>query len=219
MSASKTILAKTRKALTKQYGREATEDEALEAYSFMKLLAKIHVNYAIAECQRRQKLKLNPKGFPLEVDGPNCCICHDMTSRENSWYDANGVKCLACQNAIDKEIIPVSLCKDPESYYSEFELQIFFSLKGKALNSLIKRGAIKCRVIPATNRRSAKKLFLFSDNEGFFPPHHLVRSQMVKETRDGKEEFVSAPWYWCCDDPVAHLFGYGISEYLTWVAK
>jgi hypothetical protein len=184
--------------------------------SLVKLLAEVLVDYAIEESGRREKLNLHPEGFPLEHDGSNCCICHEVTSKDNSWYDAHGIKCLACQNAIDKEIIPVSLCKNPESYYTAVELEIFFGLKGKALNNLMKNGQIKCRVIPKTDKRLAKKLFLFGDNEGFFPPKNLVRSQWVKEIRDGKEEFVCAPWHWCCDDPVAHLSGYGIAQYLEW---
>jgi hypothetical protein len=57
-------------------------------------------------------------------------------------------------------------------------------------------------------------IFLIKDNKDTLPPKKLTESQMVKETKDGKDWFHSEPWYRFVD-PVKHLEGYRIMEYLV----
>jgi hypothetical protein len=55
---------------------------------------------------------------------------------------------------------------------------------------------------------------LIKDNKDTLPPKKLTESQMVKEVKEGgKEWFRLEPWYRFVD-PLEHLKGYKIMDYL-----
>jgi len=119
---------------------------------------------------------------------------------------------MICQDAINRKEIPASLAKNKESWYSKYDLESYFNLKGTALTNWIKKGIIKHRDV-MHNGKSHVRLFLMKDNEGFLPPKKLVESQMIKETKDAKTWFRSEPWYKFvgAEDK---LKAYGIMEHL-----
>ena len=199
--------------LEKEHGREFSWEEANKAASDMRTLARIIFEVATEELRRENMLEQYPKGFHLDRVGYCCLICGRSASKENSWYDKYGLKCMTCQKAINKKLIPGSVAKNKESWYSTYELEIYFNIKAPMLRKLIKQGIIKNRIIPGEVKGIHLQLFLLKDNKHLLPPKKLVGSRPIKEVIDGKEWYSTAPWY-CFLDPYKHLKGYKIVDYL-----
>ncbi len=89
-----------------QEEHEYTEAEIKSVTELVKLLLKMEQE----EQQRRRRLARQPQGFPMAGEGRDCWLCHTGVCHENGWYDKYGFKCMACQNAVNKRIIPGSLC-------------------------------------------------------------------------------------------------------------
>ncbi len=165
---------------------------------------------------REEKLKANPKGFHLDGVGYRCAICHDSTKEGDNWYDEFGIKCLVCQKAIDEGEIPASLAKDEDVWYSKFDLDHYFNLKGPTLRKWIKEGIIKPRTVSHYGNGVHFELFLLEDNKEFLPPKKLVESRSVKTRKDGKDWFTTEKWYRFVD-PYEHLKGYKILDHLKFI--
>lgn len=168
--------------------------------------------------RRTEKLKENPKGFHLEGRGYTCAICHNGTLEGDNWYDEYGIKCLVCQKAIDEGEIPAILAKDKDLWYTKYDIEHCFNVKGPALRSWVRKGIIKSRTISHYGKGSWYELFLIEDNEGFLPPKKLVESHSVHEKKDCKTWTRIEPWYKFVD-PVEHLKGYKIMDYLRVVEE
>lgn len=166
------------------------------------------------EKAREEKLKANPQGFHLEGRGYTCFICGNSTHEDgDNWYDQYGIKCLICQKAIDNGEIPANLAKDKESWYSEYDLESAFNLKGPTLRKWIKDGIIKCRTVSHYGKGVHERLFLIEDNKDFLPPKGLVKSQSVSTKKNGETWHHMEPWYRFVD-PFEHLKGYKILNHL-----
>jgi hypothetical protein len=215
MSKSKKNLSMTKEALEQETDRLLTDHEAKKDKDFIDFMAKMVVDIAFREAAKETKLLDHPKGFHLE-GGHTCTICQQICSDELSWYDQFGVKCTACQAAVDKKIIPPTLCKHPESFYSMFELEHCFNLDSKILRRWIKGGILKARVIPGLTKGVHATLFLIKDNKMFLPPKSLVKSGIASEEINGRKEYIfPIPWYRLCDDPLGRIKKYGIVEHMV----
>ncbi len=195
--------------LEKNKGRKFTWQEASEEAHNLAGLAELCFDLWKKDIQRKKKLKEFPKGFDLESDGYSCSICRYSAS----WYDKHGIKCMTCQKAIDRKEIPATLGKNKGSWYSRYDLQSYFNIKGPTLNSWIKKGILKARNITNTDNKVHLQVFLIKDNKDTLPPKKLVESHMVKETKDGKDWYHSEPWYKFVDAH-EHLKSYKIMDYL-----
>jgi hypothetical protein len=213
MEISNKLIQEMKDLLEKKEGREFTWGEASEAAYNLTGLAELCFDFGEEECRRKKKLEENPKGFTLEGIGYSCFICGNGTPAGGNWYDKYGIKCLTCQKAIDRKEIPASLAKDKESWYSKYDLESCFNIKGPALRKWIKDGIIKARTLTSDGKGVHYQLFLIKDNLGFLPPKKLVKSELVKETRDGKDWYHSEPWYKFVDAH-EHLKGYKIMDHL-----
>lgn len=89
-----------------------------------------------------------------------------------------------------------------------------FNLDRKSLNRLIKEGVLKPRIVYNAQNSPHTYLFIIKDNKDTLPPKKLVKSQMVKETREGKDWFHLEPWYKFAD-PKEVLKSYKIKDYLV----
>lgn len=176
-------------------------------------LGKIVDEHKKKEEALAEKLKANPKGFHLEGAGYRCFICGDSTPEGDNWYDKYGIKCLVCQKAIDEGEIPASLAKDKDSWYSKWELDDRFHLKGPTLRKWIKEGIIKARAVSNFGKGVHVELFLIEDNKGFLPPKKLVESRAVNVREKGKDWITTRNWYQFVD-PFKHLKGYKIMNYM-----
>ncbi len=166
------------------------------------------------EKQREEKLKENPKGFHLEGVGYTCFICGQSTGEGDNWYDEYGIKCLVCQKAIDESEIPASLAKDKDSWYTKYDFEKYFNVKGPALRSWIKKGIIKSRIVSHYGKGTHYEMFLIEDNKDFLAPKKMLESQLVNEKKeDGTTWHKFYPWY-CFVNPVEHLKGYKIMDHL-----
>lgn len=193
-SGKSNIRKEIRKTLEKENGRSLAEEEVDQVERFLKTLVEITVDQVLTEAEWLHKLEQHPGGFELDGAGRTCPTCHTAMGKRACWYDKRGLKCKACQQALDKRIIPASLMTKPDSYYTEIELELKFDLKRPVLNAWIKKGIIKPRVIPALDKGTHVRLFLRNENRGFLPPKKLLQGGCHIEERDGQPEYVFGPW-------------------------
>ncbi len=199
--------------LEKEHKREFTWEEASEAARNLVGYAELCFRVWREDERRKRKLQESPKGFPLDGAGYTCFICGSGTRIGGSWYDKYGIKCMVCQGAINRKEIPPSLAKNKESWYSTYDLESSFNIKAPTLRRWIKDGILKARTVTSDGKGVHMQLFLIRDNKDTLPPKKLVKSRMVKVTKDGKDWFHSEPWYRFVD-PHEHLKGYKIMDYL-----
>lgn len=200
--------AELRRLLEKEQGREITDQELFEAEHWLTSYAELMLDLGIKEVKRQDKLKENPKGFHLEGEGYSCFICGTTVSNEQTWYDKYGIKCLTCQSAIDKKIIPATVASDKDSWYSTHDFEHSFFITKHGVKKLVKEGLLKPRIIPGSNYQ----LFLIKDNRDVLPPKKLTQWPTVKFEKDGEEWLQSEPWF-MHNDPKEVLKEYKILDY------
>ncbi|MCX6736428.1 MAG: zinc ribbon domain-containing protein [Candidatus Parcubacteria bacterium] len=203
-----------RKLLERERGREISDQELFDAELWLTNYANLMYDFAKTDFQRKTKLEENPKGFPLEGKGYTCGICHNSISDEQTWYDQNGLKCLTCQDALDKNIIPVSVIIDRESWYSVSDFESSFFMKPNAVRRFVKEGLLKPRIISNASGKTHFQLFLIEEHEGILPPKEVTKWPMVKFKKNGKVYYHSEPWF-MHKDPKEALGSYKISEYMA----
>lgn len=200
--------------LEKSHGREFTWEEATQAQWDIEKFARIVFDVAQEDFRRQKLLKEHPKGFHLDSGG-SCQICGTHVLGENSWFDKYGLKCVICQKAIDAKIIPASVAKDKESWYSSGDLISYFNIKGADLNKYIKQSILKNRIVPDEGKKMHLQLFLIKDNKDVLPPKKLLQSRPVKVMRNDEEYFTQEYWYEYIDEKLAkRLAKYKIIECL-----
>lgn len=199
--------------LKKECGRKFTWEEATDAAYRLTGYAELAFKCWQEDERRKRKLEEFPKGFKLDGVGYTCFICGSGTLAGENWYDKYGIKCLICQGAVDRKEIPGSLAKNKETWYSQFEIERAFNVKGAALRRWIKDRVLKARTVTYDGKGVHMYLFLIKDNQEMLPPKKMVESRLVKETRDGKDWYHSEPWYRFVD-PYEYLKDYRIMDYL-----
>lgn len=181
--------------MKKHYGVEYSIEEARGAASnfmgLMEVLFEIHR----AEQKRLDRLKQEPKGFHLEEEGTyQCCICDQYVGREETWYDRSGTKCMVCQLAIDKKIIPRYVCKNKDSWYSLWELFHYFGVRSQTAFKFVRQGKLKMHTVYNANGTTRVHMFLRKDNPGVLPLKPRSRHVHVKaNTFNVEQERVSFP--------------------------
>jgi hypothetical protein len=203
-----------RKLLEKERGHEITDHELFEADLWLTNYAKIIYDCAQTDFQRKKKLEENPKGFHIEGKGYTCCVCHNSVSDEQTWYDENGIKCLICQDALDKKVIPSSVASDQESWYSVHDFESSFFMKPNAVRRFVKEGLLKPRIIKNSSDRTHFQLFLIEDHEGILPPKEITKWPLVKFQKDNKDWYHLEPWF-AHKNPKEVLGEYKILEYMS----
>lgn len=202
-----------KEALEKDSGKEVTLEEAEDAARNLTGLAEILLESYFKDKKREERLKEEPKGFPLE-GGYSCLICGEGGSRNGGiWYDKWGQKCMVCQRAVDKGDVPGWVAKHRDSWYSKYDLESRFNLKTIALKKWLKEGIIKPRNILSENGRTHCQIFLIYDNKGFLPPKRMTESQIVRTEKDGQIWHKPLPWFRFVD-PFEHIKGYKIMEHM-----
>lgn len=168
------------------------------------------------EKQKEEKLKANPKGFHLEGAGYTCAVCGDGTPEGDNWYDKWGIKCLICQKAIDDGEIPASVAKNKESWYSKYDIEKRFNIKGPTFYKWVRKGIIKPRIITRYGKGEHCQIFMLEDNKDILPPKKLTESQQGVEMIDGKEHRSTFPWYRFAGAR-EKVKDYKIMDHLKWV--
>jgi len=199
--------------IEKKEGKEISWEEASDSARRLAGLVGLCFDQHKEECRRQEKLKELPRGFKLDGVGYTCLICGRGTPRGGNWYDKYGIKCTNCQSSINKKIIPATLAKDKNKFYTKYDLDSKFNLKSTTLRSWVKKEIIKPRTIPNRSGGTYIQIFLIKDNKGFLPPKKMVDSKLVKEVRKGKDWYHSEPWYKFVN-PFEYLKEYKIMEYM-----
>lgn len=101
--------------MKEEHSQELTWAEASEAAHNLVGFAEVLYNIGKREFELTNRLKENPEGFHMPEGTFSCCICSGQVAGENSWYDANGIKCVNCQRALNEGLIPASVCKNDDS--------------------------------------------------------------------------------------------------------
>lgn len=191
--------------------KEFNWDEAYAMAENMLRITEVLAPMQQEEDRRQRKLKEFPKGFHLEGEGYTCFICRNSCSKEETWYDQHGIKCMECQAIVDRGEIPATAA-DRETWYSSYDFESDFNVNRHALRRWVKAGILKMRTLKHEHRQEVL-MFLIEENKDMLPPKELVKSQTVSEWKDGKEWFHSEPWYRFVD-PFEHLKGYKIMDHL-----
>lgn len=196
--------------------KEFSFDHAMEMAENMLNLARVLAPMQEEENRRQRKLKEFPKGFHLEGKGYTCFICHNSCSKEETWYDQHGIKCMICQASIDRGEVPATAA-DRETWYSRYDMENCFGADRHAVKRWVKGGVLKARSVKRNGYEHAQ-LLLIEDNKDVLPPKELVKSQSVNETQnDGSVLTHSEPWFRFVENPFKHLKGYKIANHLQFV--
>lgn len=148
-----------------RFGEDITDAEARESAGRLLGLMEILFDAAVEEQRRLKRLEKEPKGFHL-LDGKhyNCLICHRLITDHETWWTKEGTKCLDCQLAIDKRIIPKSVCKNRDSWYASWQLTHEFELHSSTIGKMIREGTLKPREIKTESGTLHERIFLKKDN-------------------------------------------------------
>lgn len=153
----------------KKFGKKINWQEASDAAHRLVNFVDLLMQLDNKEKQRQLKLGDNPKGFHLTDGTYTCCICGDQITGERTWYDKNGIKCLLCQKALDRKIIPAEACRDRDSWYKIWELEYYFKMKPPTARKLIRNGKLKARIVPGESKRPHCYVLMIKDNQGMLP--------------------------------------------------
>lgn len=167
MQLSKEAIEEFKQIFEKKYGKKLSDKEAYESASNLLNFYKALYDCVVKEEIKKEKLKKHPRGFHLDDGIYNCLICYRQVTGKEGWWDLLGPKCLSCQRAIDKKVIPWSVCSDRDSWYAMWELNSKFSIKHQAARKMIREGKLKARVIKDREGREFFYVFLKRENKLF----------------------------------------------------
>lgn len=127
-----------------------TEYEYEQAAQNLVDFVSVLVDIDMEERKRKARLENEPKGFSMTGEGRNCSLCKRSVYGEDGWYDKWGFKCPECQNAVDKHIIPGSMCRDydNEKCITVSTLSWKTNLKYQTIMKLVRQDKIKVRQVP-----------------------------------------------------------------------
>lgn len=207
MSLSEKSIKEFQEIFKNKYGKELSYNEAAEAGEQLVSYFKLLQDCVIRDLQRKKKLAEFPNGYSFTDGGIyNCGICYTQVKDDQLWYDKWGVKCLACQDAVNKKIVPGKICHNSELWYATWEFDSCFKLKAPTVRKLTRQGVLKARTIPG----NGFKVFIVKENADTLPPKNLVESRVVQV---GNNTFSSQRWYEY-KNPEEALKDYKIWHYL-----
>lgn len=220
MPISKEKIQEFKNLLEKEMGEEVSWEYATESAHNLANLIDLLMRLERKERERKHKLATtNPKGFSLEGQGYTCFICNNSCSDEGMWYDKWGIKCRICQRAIDKRMIPASMAKYKDKWYSTYDIKDRFGITHHALKKFLAHGVLVSRDVLTPSGKIHCQLFLLKDNKGVLPPKHLTDSVGIQtKGENGKVWISSEPWY-CFKERHEAVKDYGIMKYIEFVDK
>jgi len=125
--------------------RKFTDEELKRVAQYFEILIEIDQ----AEKARFRRLEQEPKGFSLLGEGRSCSLCKQSIHNEG-FFDKWGFKCLNCQNAVNKRIIPGSVCRDwdNEKHITDTTLAMELGISIHKIRKLIRERKIIGRRVP-----------------------------------------------------------------------
>mgnify|MGYP001162016461 CR=1 FL=1 len=161
-----------KKIYKEAHGKELTDEEAWEGARSLATLAEIALDAYVEDTQRKQRLKKEQNGYHLD-DGKTytCCVCHDSISGEKTWYDKSGIKCMLCQKAINRRIIPRSVCTDSNSWVPAWMITRDLGIHSSTIQKYIRTGELRVRNIMNDDGKIHYQVFLLKENQEFLKKH------------------------------------------------
>lgn len=125
-----------------------TEEEYRQLQRDMYALAELTYDMYQVHKQFEARLEREPDGFIFPAEGRICTLCMGGGAGD-FWYDKKGMRCMDCQNAYVKKIIPgyVFTDKDNKRHITETRLIVRHNADRKEIRKYIKGGVLKARRI------------------------------------------------------------------------
>lgn len=112
--------------------------------------ALAHLAYDMYQIHKRLEARLErePQGFAFPAEGRICKICMGGGSGD-FWYDKKGMRCMDCQTACNKKVVPAYIFTDDNNrrHITETGLVVRYKADRKEIKKHIKDGVLKPRLI------------------------------------------------------------------------
>ena len=133
---------------------------AQDLYDLAELLYKVYRE----DRGRKEKLKNNPKGFAFASEGRMCRLCGNGV-KGDMWFDKWGMKCLDCQEALNKKIVPGYVFNDDKNarHITESTLSWKAGIRSQTIRKLVRQGKLSARILP-----QGTYVFLQKENPDLF---------------------------------------------------
>jgi hypothetical protein len=191
MEASQELIVEMKK-ISADSGKEYTDEEAREAAGNLMGYADLLWDIAIKETQRKNRLKKEPDGFPVE-DGYSCAVCGNSINEQTGWYNWYGPTCFICRKAIIEGIIPTYVCTDRDSYYSMWHLKDRFDIKHQTAKKYIREGKLKARMVLNDTGSVHEYIFLKKENPELTKCDR-ERKSPARKSYDKNREKINRKW-------------------------
>ena len=137
--------------LSKQKGTVyKTRNDARQAANRLVRFFEILIEIDEQEDRRKRRLEKDPSGFALPAEGRSCFLCEKYLMDVEMWYDKWGLKCMNCQAALNKRIVPGYVFKDKhhDKSITDSQLASETGMHIQTIRKLIRHGRLRARRIP-----------------------------------------------------------------------
>ena len=127
-----------------------TREDARQAANNLVDFVDVLIQIDQEEKARVRKLEKHPKGYAIQAKGHTCPLCGNCLFDVEMWYDKWGMKCMNCQNALNKKIVPGYVFRDyrHEKSVTDSTLSWKMDIHIQTLRKLARQGKLKARLIP-----------------------------------------------------------------------
>ncbi len=157
-----------------------TREDAREAANNLVGFVDVLIRIDQEEKVRERRLEKGPKGFAMPADGRSCSLCGNYLIDSDLWYDKWGMKCMNCQAALDKKIIPGYVFKDHnnERSISDSKLSWKADIHIQTIRKLVRQGKLKARLVP-----NGPYVFLRRENPTLMDIIDQEKAERAKKTK------------------------------------
>lgn len=152
----------------REFGVEWTDREASDAaYNLLNYYDTL-MRWAGDDIKTYLRLEKEPQGFAIEGEQLiTCGLCGKLSPAKECWKDKHGLKCRLCQKAVRDGIVPTSVCRNKDRWFSFETLKEKFGIHPATAKSLVRKGELKARIIPNDLGNPYFTLFLREENYEF----------------------------------------------------
>lgn len=172
------------------------DPERMEKYGYggrgMVGLARIAAEHDGRERIRAKKLVDNPDGYFLQDsdgNGYSCGICRKSMRGSETWWDLNGLRCEDCQRNIKAGVIPVSLLKDYDEWFSLSDTWYMYKIRSNTVQKMVRDNLLVARDLKDEHGKIYCTVLLKDENEEFLKTHPAKTYSLpvVMKDSEGRE--------------------------------